>query len=634
MILPQINNFLISVNMKKNLFLLVLLSIVFSSLVNAQINAYPSHWWVGMKHSSLQVMLHSSKDLPKSVKVKYPGVVVTKVHQPENKHYLFVDLMLLPIVKPGVFDFVFDDGTKLIYELKARAKEPENNVHQGVRSNDMIYLIMPDRFVNGDPSNDRFNELRDSVSNRNDPYGRHGGDLAGVKQKLDYLKDLGVTSIWMTPVLENNMPKMQEGPWWMSGYHGYWITDHYKVDKRFGGNETYKDLVKAAHEKGLKVVQDAVYNHVGSFHHTVLDLPMNDWLNQWPTYTGAYHREELFMDPYASNDEKKVMIGGWFVPHLPDLNLTNPYCAKFVIQSNIWSTEEFGIDGWRVDTYKYCDEKFLNEINHALMREYPKLTVFGEAWTNTVPASAYFTENNLDVPFKHKIKGVTDFPLNTALYNALNDNFGWTDGINRLYMTLSQDFLYKDPFTNCIFLDNHDMNRFYSMVGEDLSKYKMGLGLLMTLRGIPQLYYGTEILMKNYKDPNDAAVRKDFPGGWSTDSVNKFSPTGLTKNENEAFQFFKKLANYRKNSQVLGIGSLKQFVPQNGVYVYFRKFGEQTIMCVANTNANKVTFKTDRFNESIGGYNTMLDVMTEVGTRIPLDLEIPAKGFQIFELKK
>jgi glycosidase len=361
---------------------------------------------------------------------------------------------------------------------------------------------------------------------------------------------------------------------------------------------------------------------------------MNDWLNQWPTYTGAYHREELFMDPYASKDEKKVMIGGWFVPHLPDLNLTNPYCAKFVIQSNIWSTEEFGIDGWRVDTYKYCDEKFLNEINHALMREYPKLTVFGEAWTNTVPASAYFTENNLDVPFKHKIKGVTDFPLNTALYNALNDNFGWTDGINRLYMTLSQDFLYKNPFTNCIFLDNHDMNRFYSMVGEDLSKYKIGLGLLMTLRGIPQLYYGTEVLMKNYKDPNDAAVRKDFPGGWSSDSVNKFNPAGLTKNENEAFQFFKKLANYRKNSQVLGIGSLKQFVPQNGVYVYFRKYGEQTIMCVANTNANKVTFKTDRFNEAIGGYNTMLDVMTEVGARIPIELEIPAKGFQIFELKK
>ena len=603
--------------------------------LNAQVKAYPSHWWVGMKHNSLQVMLHASSDLSKSVKVKYPGIVVTNVHQPENKHYLFVDLLLLPTVKPGTFDFVFEDGSSLKYELKSRLNKSEKAlVHQGVRSNDLIYLIMPDRFVNADPTNDQYSDLKDKVANRNDPYSRHGGDLAGVTQKLDYLKDLGVTSIWMTPVLENNMPKMQEGPWTMSGYHGYWITDHYQVDRRFGGNEAYKNLVNAAHAKGLKIIQDAVYNHVGSHHHTVLDLPMKDWLNQWPTYTGANHREELFMDPYASTEEKKIMIGGWFVPHLPDLNLANPYCAKFVIQSNIWSTEEFGIDGWRVDTYKYCDEQFLNDINQALLREYPTLTVFGEAWTNTVPASAYFTENNLDVPFKHKIKGVTDFPLNSALYNALNDNFGWTDGVTKLYMTLSQDFLYKDPFTNCIFLDNHDMNRFFSMVGEDLAKYKMGLGMLMTLRGIPQVYYGTEVLMKNYKDPNDAAVRKDFPGGWKTDSINKFNTTELNQKETEAFTYFKKLANYRKNSAVLAKGSLKQFIPQNGIYVYFRKLGDQTIMCVANTNKTKSSFKLDRFKESLGDYNTMLEVISEKGERIPIELEIPAQGFMIYELKK
>lgn len=620
--------------MKKLLIVLILLTGFSTTFLTAQIKAYPSHWWVGMKHNSLQVMLHSTDDISKSVKVKYPGVVVTKVHQPENKHYLFVDLLLLPTVKAGKFDFVLEDGTTFTYELKSRNKITNTIAHQGVRSNDLIYLIMPDRFVNGDPSNDQFDDLKDKVADRKDPYSRHGGDLNGVTKKLDYLKDLGVTSIWMTPVLENNMPKMQEGTWWMSGYHGYWITDHYQVDKRLGGNQAYKNLVDEAHLKGLKIIQDAVYNHVGSHHHTVLDLPMKDWLNQWSTYTGANHREELFMDPYASSEEKKIMIGGWFVPHLPDLNLANPYCAKFVIQSNIWSTEEFGIDGWRVDTYKYCDEKFLNDINHALLREYPNLTVFGEAWTNTVPSSAYFTENNLDVPFKHKVKGVTDFPLNSAMYNALNDNFGWTDGVTKLYMTLSQDFLYKDPYTNCIFLDNHDMNRFYSMVGEDLSKYKMGLGLLMTLRGIPQIYYGTEVLMKNYKDPNDAAVRKDFPGGWVTDSVNKFNVAGLNAKETEAFSYFKKLANYRKSSTVLAKGSLKQFIPQNGVYVYFRKLGDQTIMCVANTNKVKSTIRTDRFKEAIGDYNTMLEVMSEKGERIPVDLEIPAHGFLIYELKK
>lgn len=622
--------------MVRRIILVLLINLFVANLTStvAQVNCYPSHWWTGMKHNTLQVMLHAPTDLSKSVKVRYPGVVVTKVFQPENKHYLFVDLLLLPTVKPGKFEFIFDNGTAVGYELKSRQKSSVVSSHQGIRSNDLIYLIMPDRFVNGDPANDQFNDLRDKIADRKDPYSRHGGDLAGVISKLDYLKEIGVTSIWMTPILENNMPRMQEGQWNMSGYHGYWITDHYKVDKRLGGNEAYKNLVAEAHSKGLKIIQDAVYNHVGSFHHTVLDLPMKDWLNQWPTYTGANHREELFMDPYASVEEKKVMIGGWFVPHLPDLNLTNPYCARFIIQSNIWSTEEFGIDGWRVDTYKYCDEKFLNEINHALLREFPELTVFGEAWTNSVPASAYFTENNLDVPFKHKIKGVTDFPLNSAIFSALNDNFGWTDGLSKLYMTLSQDFLYKDPFTNCIFLDNHDMNRFYSMVGEDLSKYEMGLGLLMTLRGIPQVYYGTEVLMKNYKDPNDAAVRKDFPGGWSSDTVSKFSTQGLTEKESEAFTFFKKLALYRKQSPVLAKGTLKHFIPQNGVYVYFRKLGDQTIMCVVNSSKSASAVKMDRFHEMTGSYNTILNVLTEKGERLSEVLNVPALSFQMYELKK
>jgi glycosidase len=265
------------------------------------------------------------------------------------------------------------------------------------------------------------------------------------------------------------------------------------------------------------------------------------------------------------------------------------------------------------------------------MREYPKLTVFGEAWTSTVPASAYFTENNFDVPFKHKIKGVTDFPLNTALYNALNDNFGWTDGIYRLYMTLSQDFLYKDPFTNCIFLDNHDMNRFYSMVGEDLSKYKMGLGLLMTLRGIPQLYYGTEVLMKNYKDPNDAAVRKDFPGGWETDSINKFEAKSLDKDEKEAFSYFQKLANFRKSSLAISKGTLKQFIPQNGIYVYFRIHEKQTLMCVVNTNEIETDLMLNRFSEVNAGVKSMKDVINGKIINSNSSVKIPSKSFQLFD---
>jgi glycosidase len=610
-------------------FLLILC--VFNSFSAEQLNVYPSHWWIGMKNPRLQLMIHSENDLPaKKVTVNHPAIIVKAVHQPENKHYLFVDLELGKTVTAGTYQLTLSDGTKISYELKARQNKKQ--IHQGVRANDLVYLIMPDRFSNGDPSNDSFGDLRDNSSDRSNPYARHGGDFAGLQNKLDYLKDLGVTAIWMTPILENNMPKMQEGPWTMSGYHGYWITNHYKADKRLGGNEGYKKLVDAAHQKGLKIVQDAVYNHVGSYHHTVLDLPMKDWLNQWPSYTGSNHREELFTDPYVSSLEKKIMIGGWFVPHLPDLNLANPYCANYVIQNNIWATEEFGIDGWRVDTYKYCDEKFLNDINAALIKEFPNITVFGEAWTNSVPASAYFTQNNINAPFKHQIKGVTDFPLSNAIYDALNQPFGWNEGVSKLYTTLSQDFLYKDPMTNCIFLDNHDMNRFFSMVGEDLDKYKMGLGLLLTTRGIPQVYYGTEILMKNYKDPNDAAVRKDFPGGWTNDSINKFNMANLNSKEREAYDFFSKLARFRKSSPAIASGRLKQFIPQNGVYVYFRIHRDQKLMCVLNTASANSNISMERFDEELSQIKNLKNIFTGDVIGKAKNMTLPGKSFVVYEL--
>lgn len=598
----------------------------------AQINVYPSHWWTGMKHSSIQLMIHSNENLSPRLTAKSSSISIKKIFQPENKHYLFVDIEILSSAKPGIYPLIFSDGRTLQYELKPRVKDV--SMHQGVRSEDLIYLIMPDRFVNGDPTNDAFKDLRDTLSDRKNPFARHGGDLAGVASKLDYLKDLGVTSIWMTPVMENDMPIMKESIWMMSGYHGYWITSHYKVDKRFGGNEAYKSLVQAAHQKGLKVLQDAVYNHVGNHHHTVLDPPMNDWLNQWPVYTGPDHREEVFFDPYATASEKNRMIGGWFVPHLPDLNLSNPYVAKYMIQQNIWSTEEFGIDGWRVDTYKYCDEQFLNDINAALLREYPKLTVFGEAWTNTVAGSAYFTQNNMNTAFKHQIKGVTDFPLQGAIMDVLNQPFGWNEGVMKVYTTLSQDFLYKDPFTNCIFLDNHDMNRFFSMAGESMSKYKIGLGLLLTTRGIPQVYYGTEILMKNFKDPNDAAVRLDFPGGWKLDNTDKFSASGRSEREQEAFDFFKSLAQFRKVSPALTKGKLIQFIPKNGVYVYFRVSDKQKIMCVVNTSNKEENIQMSAFSEMISQNKILLDILNKKTITINQNpIAIPPVSFHVFELK-
>ncbi len=621
--------------MKKRVLLSFCTTFCFLAILTAQdTRIYPVHWWTGMKYNKVQLMMYNPTGLPKAVSASYPGVKILKQTQPENSHYLFVDIEIGAATRPGTVNFKTADGKTIPYVLKSRVKGNGVSRVKGVGSEDLVYLIMPDRFVNGDPSNDQFADLEDKTADRSNPFARHGGDMQGVQSKLDYLKDLGVTTVWMTPVNENDMPRMVEGGRWsMSGYHGYWITSHYEMDKRHGGNEAYRKLADAAHAKGMKIVQDAVYNHVGERHHTVLDMPMKAWLNQWPAYTGSNHREEVFYDPYASALDKKVMVGGWFVPHLPDLNLSNPMVAKFVIQYSIWATEEFGIDGWRVDTYKYCDEKFLNDINTALEKEFPSITVFGEAWTQNATGGAYFAQNNITAPFRHNLQGITDFPLNGAILDAVNQPFGWNEGVNRLYTTLSQDVLYKNPLRNCIFLDNHDMNRAFSVVGENLAKYKMALGLMLTLRGIPQLYYGNEIGMKNFKNPTDAEVRHDFPGGWPGDTVNKFTSTGRSALENEIFDYVRTLAKYRQGSPALTKGKTMQFIPQNGVYVFFRYTDRQTVMCVLNSNDQESSLGLSRYQERTNGFSRARNVITGAEVTLGESMAVPAKSFTILELR-
>ena len=613
-------------------FFVALFTVQMSSFAQ-QVNVYPTSWWTGMKYNKIQLMIHSDNDLSKSVSVNYPGIKVLKVYQPENKHYVFADIEISPATKPGTFTVKLGDGKSFPYTLQPKNRNNGISRVKGVHANDLVYLIMPDRFANGDPSNDQVPEYEDKLADRSNPFARHGGDIKGVENNLDYLKDLGVTSVWMTPVFENNMPRMNEGKYNMSGYHGYWITNHYTVDKRMGGNEAYMSLTDAAHRKGMKIIQDAVYNHIGSYHHTVLDMPFKEWLNQWPSYQGSNHRDEVFFDPYAAKVDKDIMIGGWFTPHLPDLNLANPYVSNYVIQNTIWATEMFGIDGWRVDTYKYCDEAFLNRINTALEKEFPAITVFGEAWTNSITGGAYFAQNNMASPFKHNLQGITDFPFNGAILDAVNQKADFTAGVNRLYMTLAQDVLYKDPMRNCIFLDNHDMNRSLSMVGQDMNKYKMALGLLLTQRGIPQLYYGAEIAMKNFKNPTDAEVRKDFPGGWAGDSVSKFTPAGRTAMETEAFNYIRKLALYRQTSSAIGSGKLMQYIPQDGAYVYFRYDGKQTIMCVLNAGDKAVTLKLSRFSERLKGASQYTEVITGKSAQIGETLVVPAGSFLVLDVK-
>jgi glycosidase len=597
----------------------------------AQTNVYPTNWWVGMKETSLQLMVHKKDIGAATVRMSpYAGVSLVKTYVPENKNYVFIDLNIAPTAKPGKLNFTFQQNSRsesFAYELKKRDPSNGRARVKGVTSSDLVYLIMPDRFSNGDPANDVVKTSRDDQSDRTNPFLRHGGDLKGVENKLDYLKDLGATTIWLTPVVENDMPLMNEWGNRVAGYHGYWFTDHYTVDPRLGGNAAYKTMIETAHNKGLKVIQDAVYNHVGSYHWFILDQPMKDWLNNWPAYQGSNHKEEVFFDPYVAKIDKDIMVGGWFVPHLPDLNLRNPWLAKFLIQHAIWTTEEFGIDGWRVDTYKYCDEQFMNNVNAALEREFPAITIFGEAWCNTPMASAYFVKNNLDVPFKHNLQGVTDFPVAFGMKDAALNN------PTQLYSLLAQDVLYKDPLRNCIFLENHDMDRILSVLGDDISKLKIANGLLLTMRGIPQIYYGTEVLMKNFKRPSDAEVRRDFIGGWSDDKETRFTAAGRSEAENDFFNYFRTIAQYRLRSEALQKGKTLQYQPQDNVYVYFRYTGKQRIMCVINPGEAAKDINLTRFTEGLGGKTAGKEIIKGQDLQLTDKLNVPAKTFMIIELR-
>lgn len=621
-------------------YILMLLVLAISARLSAQTTVYPTHWWAGMKESKLQLLLKGDNIAEKIPMYKLSangmkladGITLKTIERVENPNYIFLNLVIDRNAKSGTRQFRLGNFT-MSYELKSRSADNGKTRIQGVTAADFVYLLMPDRFANGDPSNDIVRGYRDETCDRTDKFSRHGGDFKGITDRVGYFKELGVTTLWLTPVIENNMPRIEEWGNSVAGYHGYWFTDHYEIDRRFGGNQGYKTFCNELHRNGLKVIQDAVYNHVGNYHWIVMDPPEKDWINQWPTFQGPNHREEVFFDPYVSAHDKKEMVEGWFVKHLPDLNQRNPRLAKFLIQHAIWTTEEFGIDGWRVDTYKYCDEKFMNDINTALMKEFPKLTVFGESWVNTITANAYFTRNNMLTPFKHNAEGMLDFQVCFAMLGGMTEASGWMNSLNKIYATLSQDVLYKNPMNNCIFLDNHDMDRVFSIVDEDWSKLKMGINWLLTIRGIPQLYYGTEVLMKNRKVNTDATVREDFPGGWNEDTVSRFERSGRTAQQEEAFQYVSKLAHFRKNSSAITKGKTMQFIPRDDVYIYFRYDNKQTVMVITNRGTKAVRPNWNIYKERTEGFTSIKDVVTGRTSKLG-ELEIqPGQSF-VFELVK
>jgi neopullulanase len=588
---------------------LILLSIagIFGTSVSSQISNQiirvdPPNWWTGMQNNSLHLLVNGT-DMSEytTLTIKPEGINLVSINKVENKDYLFLELQINQNALPGSYLFTFKNDTKqLSYEYKILKKEVDPKVMEGINNSDLIYLIMPDRFANGNLNNDIIANFNEAKISRDSVLCRHGGDIAGIANQLNYIADLGATTLWLNPVQENNQPK--------ESYHGYAITDHYKIDSRLGTNEDYKNLVQSCHQKKMKVVMDMVFNHTGNEHYLFKNKPGTDWFHNFNNFTRTNYRATAVMDPYASEYDKNLMQNGWFDKHMPDLNQQNKHVADYLIQNSIWWIETTGINGFRVDTWAYPDQEFMKKWTKDILNEYPNFTIFGEVWEHGPAIQAQFANNIYEGKNKGSMPGIIDFELYYAINDALTKEFGWTEGAAKIYYTLAQDFLYKDPKKNVIFLDNHDLSRFTSMVDGDIEKFKSGIAFLLTTRGIPSIFYGTEILMKAWSNP-DAKVRIDFPGGWPNDSINKFSDLGRRANEKEAYNCIKKLASYRKNCRAITDGKLIQFVPENGIYVYFRWYENQKVMVIMNTTNKTVDCETNRFKEILKDANTATNIL-------------------------
>ncbi len=575
----------------------------------------PQNWWIGFREQTVEIMIHDKNIGKHQVSIQKAGIVIQKIDRPENSNYLYVTLFISATTTPGNVVIKLQNGADVkTYNWELKKRTPQNSPsppsvstfqkrNQGLTTADFVYLIMPDRFANGDPSNDDVADMNQRGIDRRKMFFRHGGDLQGVINHLDYVKDLGATAIWLNPVQENDE--------FFESYHGYAVTDLYRIDRRLGSNEKYKEFVDKSHEKGLKVVMDIAPNHVGDQSFFIKDLPEKDWIHQFDTFTRTTYRDQVVFDPYASQADQRQMQDGWFDVQMPDVNTNNPHTARYFIQSYLWWLEYSGLDAYRIDTYLYNDPQFMATLGARLRSEFPKITLFGETWVHGVNNQAYATEGFiLNKKYDSAMQGVTDFQLYYSIIEALTRPQGWTEGVTRLYQNLSNDFVYKNPYQNVTFIDNHDLGRFYSIVGEDKVKYKSAIAWLLTCRGIPQWYYGAELGFTGFTNP-DGKVRQDMPGGWKEDARSVFTEGGRTEKENDLFNYTKKLANWRKTKTCLQDGKLMQFLPIDGVYVYFRYDAAGTVMVVMNTSDKPVSINTKRFAERLTGFNKAKIVTTD-----------------------
>ncbi len=617
--------------MKKNIALLLLALITLSfwaagkprkSAPLLQPRVEPTCWWAGMNNPSLQLMVHGTDIALTRVVINHPGIILQSVISVENPNYLFINLDVRTAA-PGKFDILFQKEGKNVaistYELKQR--EPGSAEREGFKSSDAMYLVMPDRFANGDPGNDAPEGMRDKPDRAN-LQGRQGGDIKGLRDHLDYIGGMGFTAIWLNPLLENNMTR--------TSYHGYATTDFYKVDPRYGTNEEYRNFALEARGKGIKLIMDMIFNHCGSEHWWMNDMPMRDWINEYPEYRITNHVKTLNQDPHASDYDKKLFLDGWFVPTMPDLNQRNPFMATYLIQNSIWWIEYAGLAGIRMDTYPYPDKEMMAQWNLRISEEYPDFTIVGEEWHMNQAILAYWQKGKLNQDgYQGNLASLMDFPLQSAVSTALRDP--GTGELMKIYECIANDFQYPDPKNLVVFPDNHDMTRFFVQVNRDYDLLKMGIGIFLTTRGIPQIYYGTEIAM-NHTGTHDSEFRKPFPGGWEGDQVNGFTGTGLTNSEKDIQQFTRKLLNWRKNKAVIHTGALKHFLPFDGLYVYFRYNDKEKVMVVLNKNQQETLLNTERLSEMLTGCRNAREVITGNTFGDLTKISLPAKSLSIFEL--
>jgi len=591
----------------------------------------PPFWWAEMNQPEMQIMLYGDDLRYAEIFIDHPGVTISRKELSENRNCIFLYLEIMREVKPGEFNIVLTKGEKeqtIKYELKKRRKDSASRI--SFSEADAIYLIMPDRFVNGNPKNDFINGYQQGV-NRKDPGSRHGGDIAGIISKIPYLAELGITALWTTPLFENNETQYS--------YHHYACSDYYRVDPRLGENEDYIRLSDACHAYGLKLIIDVVPNHCGSSHWWMKDLPAKDWLNTWPTYTSTNYKITAWTDPHASSADLNRLTHGWFAPSMPDLNLQNPLLFDYLRQVYVYWIEYANIDGIRVDTYPYNDIKTAARLIQSIRDEYQQMTVVGECWVNTPAEIAYYQSgtNNKD-GFDSRMTSVMDFALKNTFKLSFNETEKQDSGMIRFYEHFAQDFVYANTNLIMNFLDNHDICRYSSVVKRDVKKYKMALAILLTIRGYPQIYYGTEIMLEgnckdSYEDNCYEGHRFDFPGGWAADQRNAFTEKGRTSEENEVYNYLKTLLNYRKNNPVLHNGGMKQFIPEDGIYVYFRFNKEKTLMIIANDNDNAKQLAVERFDEMLNTKTIGVSIVTGDKYLLSSPVSIPAKTVLILEIR-